>query len=50
MISRKTANTYLIDMFTHEIAVETESWTELASVGDFYKNEYFEIEMMEGVQ
>lgn len=41
---------FLIDMFPHEIAAEAESWTELASVGDFYENEYFEIEMMEGVQ
>lgn len=30
-----------------EIAAEAESWTELASAGDFYENEYFEIEMME---
>ena len=38
---------FLIDMFPHEIAAEAESWTELASAGDFYENEYFEIEMME---
>ena len=48
---------FLIDHFDHKTAAEAESWTELASVGDFYESEYFEdfhkgecfeIEMMEG--
>lgn len=38
---------FLIDMFPHEIAADAESWTELASIRDFYENEYFEIEMTE---
>ncbi len=38
---------YLIDLFPHEIAVEAETWTELACVGEFYENDDFEIEMME---
>ena len=37
---------FLIDHFNHDIAAEAESWTELATVGDFYESEYFEIEMM----
>lgn len=40
---------FLIDMFPHEVAAEAESWAELASVGEFYENEYFEIEMMEEI-
>lgn len=39
---------FLIDHFDHETAAEAENWAELAWVGDFYENEYFEIEMMEG--
>ena len=35
------------NFFDHDIAAEAGSWTELASVGDFYENAYFEIEMME---
>lgn len=38
---------FLIDNFEHDIAVEAESWTELATIGDFYENEYLEIEMIE---
>lgn len=38
---------FLIDLFDHEVAAEAESWTELASVGDFYEGADFEIEMME---
>lgn len=38
---------FLIDNFEHNIAAEAESWTELASVGDFYEGVDFEIEMME---
>lgn len=39
---------FLIDHFDHEVAAEAESWTELASVGDFYENAYFEIERIDG--
>lgn len=38
---------FLIDHFDHETAAKAESWTELAVVGSFYENEYFEIEMIE---
>lgn len=38
---------FLIDHFDHETAAEAESWAELAWVGDFYENEYFEIEMID---
>lgn len=38
---------FLIDNFEHNITAEAESWTELASVGDFYEGADFEIEMME---
>lgn len=38
---------FLSDIFSHEIAAEAESWTELASVGDFYENECVEIEIMD---
>jgi hypothetical protein len=37
----------LIDRFDHNTAAEAESWTELASVGDWYEADDFEIEMME---
>jgi len=37
----------LIDYFDCDTAADAESWTELASVGDFYENDDFEIEMME---
>lgn len=37
---------FLIDYFDHDIAAEAESWTEIASVGNFYENEYFGIEMI----
>lgn len=39
---------FLIDNFDHETAADAEGWTELATVGDFYENAYFEIEMIEG--
>lgn len=38
---------FLIDYFDHETAANAESWTELATIGDFYENEYLEIEMIE---
>ena len=38
---------FLIDYFDHETAANAESWTEFATVGSFYENEYFEIEMIE---
>lgn len=38
----------LIDYFDHNTAAEAESWTELASVGDWYESDGFEIEIMEG--
>lgn len=38
---------FLIDNFDHEIAADAESWTEFASVGEFYEDENFEIEMIE---
>lgn len=37
---------FLIDYFDHKTAAKVESWTEFATVGDFYESEYFEIEMM----
>jgi hypothetical protein len=37
----------LIDDFEHDVAVEAESWTELACVGEWYETDEFEIEMME---
>lgn len=39
---------FLIDYFDHNTAMEAESWTELACVGEWYENDDFEIEMMEG--
>lgn len=36
---------FLINHFDHETSSKAESWAELASVGDFYENAYFEIEM-----
>lgn len=44
----KSVYEYLIRYFNHNIAAEAESWTELASVGEWYEAEDFEIEMMEG--
>ena len=38
---------FLIDHFDGDTAASAESWTELASVGERYENEGFEIEMME---
>ena len=38
---------FLIDIFPHEVCANAEAWTELASVGDFYENDDFEVEMME---
>ena len=38
---------FLIDHFDYDTAVSAESWTELASVGERYEDEGFEIEMME---
>lgn len=38
---------YLLKYFGHDIAASAESWTELASVGDWYEEDGFEIEMME---
>ena len=38
---------FLIDYFNHNTAMEAESWTELASVGEWYETDDFEIEMME---
>ena len=39
---------YLIDYFDHDTAANAEGWTELASVGEWYEEDGFEIEMMEG--
>ena len=33
--------------FDHDTCANAESWTELASVGEWYEDEDFEIEMME---
>lgn len=38
---------FLIDHFDHETCANAESWTELASVGEWYEDDDFEIEMME---
>lgn len=38
---------FLIDYFNHDAAAEAEGWTELASVGEWYETDDFEIEMME---
>lgn len=38
---------FLIDHFDHETCANAESWTELASVGEWYEEDDFEIEMME---
>lgn len=37
---------FLIDYFDHEVAEEAENWTEFATVGDFYEDGCFEIEMI----
>lgn len=39
---------FLIDHFDDDTAASAESWTELASVGEWYEDDGFEIEMMEG--
>lgn len=38
---------FLIDHFDHNTCANAESWTELASVGEWYEDDDFEIEMME---
>lgn len=38
---------HIVGDFGHEIAAEAQSWTELASVGERYEEDGFEIEMME---
>lgn len=38
---------FLIDYVDCDTAADAESWTELASVGEFYENDDFEIEMIE---
>jgi hypothetical protein len=37
----------LVDRFGHDVAASAEGWTELASVGEWYEEDEFEIEMME---
>lgn len=37
----------LIDNFSHDVAVEAESWTEMACVGEVYEHDDFIIEMVE---
>ena len=38
---------FLIEHFDHNIVVEAQCWTEMASVGEWYEEDGFEIEMME---
>ena len=38
---------FLIYYFDHDTCAKAESWTELASVGEWYEDDDFEIEMME---
>lgn len=37
----------LVKRFGHDVAASAESWTELASVGEWYEEYEFEIEIME---
>ena len=41
---------FLIQYFGHDISASAESWTELASIGELYETDGFEIEMMEEQQ
>lgn len=38
---------FLIDYFDHNTAMEAESWSEVASIGEEYEHEEFIIEMVE---
>jgi hypothetical protein len=38
---------HLVEQFGHDRAANAEAWTELASVGEWYEDDDFEIEMME---
>lgn len=38
---------FLIEHFDHNVASDAQCWTEMASVGDWYEEDDFEIEMME---
>lgn len=37
----------LVKRFGHDVAASAEGWTELASIGEWYEEDEFEIEMME---
>lgn len=44
----KSVYEHLVEHVGHDRAANAEGWTELASVGEWYEEDDFEIEMMEG--